>query len=65
MKWARQEANTLAVSTEKRGISAGRAAKCAVSGANTSFVHGIAMIMRLPLSDDEKADAVRRLLAGE
>lgn len=37
--------------------------KCAVNTGD-SFAQAVAAIMALPLSDGEKAEAVRRLLAG-
>ncbi len=46
----------------KPGAGAGATAGGSATG--TGFADAIAAIMRLPLSDDEKAEAVRRLLAA-
>jgi hypothetical protein len=45
----------------KTGVPAEGAAKSAASGAD-SFAEAVAGIMRLPLTDAERAEAVRRLL---
>jgi hypothetical protein len=62
-KWAIQEANTTGVSTENQHIPSTGAEKGAENRAG-SFVAAVAAVMSLPLSDSEKAEAVRRLLAG-
>ncbi len=38
---------------------------CTVPAATDGFAEAVQAIMRLPLSDDEKAEALRRLLASE
>ena len=43
--------------TEKRGTDSG------TLGGDSSFADAVAAVMRLPLSDAEKAEAVRRLLS--
>jgi hypothetical protein len=45
--------------TEKRGTKSG------TLGGDSGFADAVAAVMRLPLSDAEKAEAVRRLLAGK
>ena len=64
-EWAIQAQNTPPVSTEKQHVSKIRAAKSAVEGGNPDFAAALAMIAALPLTPAEKADAVRRLLAGK
>ena len=61
-KWALQDQNTPTISEEKPQIPEVGAAKSAVIGGD-SFAEAVAGIMRLPLTDAEKAEAVRRLLA--
>ena len=64
-KWARQDANTSSIPVEKHHISEVGAAKGAVKAPDLSFVAAVTGIMALPLTDAEKADAVRRLLGGK
>lgn len=49
----------------KAGISEAGAAKSAADSGDSSFAEAIKTIMALPLSDAEKAQAVRRLLAQQ
>lgn len=60
--WARRDSNPLPIPQQKGPIQDIGAAKGASSGAD-SFAEAVAGIMRLPLSDTDKAEAVRRLLA--
>ncbi len=60
--WARRDSNPLPIPQQKGPIQDIGASKSAASGAD-SFAEAIAGIMHLPLSDADKAEAVRRLLA--
>ncbi len=73
--WAIQDPNTPAVYREKPHVSTGGAAKSAAenavnqteSPADSTGEHSreaAAMLARLPLTDAERAEAIRRLLAG-
>ena len=62
-EWARDDSNTSPVSTEKTAIPNIGAVKGAVIQGD-SFAQAVAAVMGLPLSDGEKAEAIRRLLAG-
>ena len=62
-KWARLDSTTPAVSPEKKRIQPSGAVKGAADSTVDGFATSIAAIMALPLSDTEKAEAVRRLLA--
>jgi hypothetical protein len=62
LKWAIQDQNTSQVSIEKRDISQIGAVKGAAFGTDSRFADAVAAVMRLPLSDAEKAEGVRRLL---
>jgi len=64
-KWAIQGENTPADRSANPQNSEIGAAKRAASGGSATFGDAVAAIMRLPLSDVEKADAVRRLLAAD
>lgn len=61
-KWAIQAPNTPQLSPEKQQIPQRGAVKGAASGEDSSFAVAVTSIMQLPLSDSEKAEAVRRLL---
>jgi len=61
-KWAIQAQNTLLVSAEKPINSTQGAAKSAANSEGNRFTAAIAAIMMLPLTDQEKTEAVRRLL---
>jgi hypothetical protein len=65
LKRSRQEPNTPPLSAEKQHISQVGAAKGAVENADSHFAAAVAGIMGLPLTDAEKAEAIRRLLAGK
>jgi hypothetical protein len=52
----------VAFSSENLGIEAGRGTASGTVGADLDLKAALAMIERLPLSDEEKAQAVRRLL---
>jgi hypothetical protein len=59
--WAQQDSNTPTVSLEKpQSAPAGTVKRPAFGG--DSFAEAVAAIMRLPLTDAERAEAVRRLL---
>jgi hypothetical protein len=60
--WAIQDLNGYPKPQQNLTTQDTGAAKCAASGAD-SFADAVQSIMRLPLSDSEKAEAVRRLLA--
>jgi hypothetical protein len=60
-QWAVQGQNTPPVSTENQQISTHGAVNRAANPSN-SFAEAMAAIMPLPLSDAEKAEAIRRLL---
>jgi hypothetical protein len=53
----------LAKMPEKQGTLTERGTESGTAGGNSSFADSVAALMRLPLSDTEKAEAVRRLLA--
>lgn len=76
--WALQETNTSDISREKPQSPEAGAVKSAASeaktppagtdeggGAGTDFAEALAMIARLPITDAERADTVRRLLEGQ
>jgi hypothetical protein len=65
LKWAIQGENTPAISAEKQQVSQVGAVKGAVKSDETGFASAVAAIMSLPLSDAEKAEAVRRLLGAK
>jgi len=48
----------------KQGIPSERGTESGTLGGVLGFAEAVAAVMRLPLSDGEKAEAVRRLLAG-
>jgi len=50
------------VSAEKQGVREQRGINFGTLGGDCGFAEAVAAIMRLPLSDAEKAEAVRRLL---
>tara|TARA_Y100001954_G_C15745087_1_gene570607 strand:- start:182 stop:376 length:195 start_codon:yes stop_codon:yes gene_type:complete len=62
LKWAIQGSNNPAKTPEKPHIQDAGAAKSAAVTDQAGFADAIQAIMTLPLSDTEKADAVRRLL---
>ena len=64
-KWTVQDSNTPRETAKKPHISKTGAAKCAAENGNSDFAQAVAAIMALPLTDAEKAQAVRRLLAGQ
>ena len=47
---------------EKLGVTAKRGTESGTLGGDLGFADAVAAVMRLPLSDAEKAEAVRRLL---
>jgi hypothetical protein len=47
---------------EKQGVAAQRGTEYGTVGGNSGFAEATGSIMQLPLSDAEKAEAVRRLL---
>jgi hypothetical protein len=63
-QWARQDQNTSPVSAKKRQNGMKGAAKSA-AGLACPFAAAIAAIVTLPLTEAEKADAVRKLLGRE
>ena len=73
VKWAVQDLNTPTKTRGKPHISKAGAAKSAASEsksadsdtADGNFAEALVMIARLPLSDAEKAEAVRRLLEAK
>jgi hypothetical protein len=62
--WAAQDSNTPRETSGKPHTPPTGAAKSAASGGD-SFAEAVAAIMRLPLTDPERAEAVRRLLADQ
>jgi hypothetical protein len=64
-EWARQGSHTSLNSPQKQDIPGTGAAKCAAPSAQAGFANAVAAITHLPLSDEEKAAAVRRLLADK
>ena len=50
---------------EKRGMRERRGTQSGTVGDDSVFAEAMAAVMRLPLSDAEKAEAVRRLLAAK
>jgi hypothetical protein len=60
--WAVVDSNTPAIITEKPQVADTGAVKSAAFEGD-SFAQAVAAVMRLPLSESEKAEAVRRLLA--
>jgi hypothetical protein len=50
---------------EKRGVTEERGTKSGTLARDSSFTAAMAALMRLPLSDAEKAQVVRRLLSAE
>jgi hypothetical protein len=62
LKWAIQDHNNATESAEKQHTRKTGAAKGAADRRNSGFAEAIQAILSLPLSDAEKADAVRRLL---
>jgi hypothetical protein len=60
-----QDQNTPPIFGQKQQIFESGAVKSAASDGNSTFADAIAAIMALPLTDAEKAEAVRRLLAGK
>jgi hypothetical protein len=63
-KWAIQGSNTPSKPPEKQQIQKAGAVKCAVDSGDSAFTSVIASIMALPLTDAEKAQAVRRLMSN-
>jgi hypothetical protein len=63
--WAIQVQNNQQVSTEKPKKPNEGAAKGAADSPRSDFAAAVAAIMSLPLTNMEKAKAVRRLLAAE
>ena|GEM_PF-4492412 len=61
--WAMRDSHSLNINGEKQGVCNQSAAKSAVNP--NHFTEAIMSIMRLPLSDAEKAEAVRLLLRGD
>jgi hypothetical protein len=49
-------------STEKQELTDKRGTESGTVGGDSGFADAVAAVMRLPLSDAEKAEAVRRLL---
>jgi len=47
---------------EKQGVTEKRGTESGTVGGDSAFAEAVAAVMRLPLSDVEKAEAVRRLL---
>ena len=64
-QWAIQDSHTPPVSAEKQQVSRAGAVKSAAKTADPDLVAAVAGIMALPLTANEKAEAVRRLLAGK
>src|SRR5262245_27304213 len=60
--WTGWGSNVPGIRRDKQGVSGEGAAKSAANPGN--FAEAVASIMRLPLTDSEKAEAVRRLLAA-
>jgi hypothetical protein len=60
--WARKDQNTPRISREIQHFSKAGAVKGAADSADSGFTAAISAIMSLPLTDAEKAEAVRRLL---
>ncbi len=63
--WALQDQNTPQDSSEKPHIPQAGAVESAEEKADSGFAAAVTAIMGLPLTDAEKAEAVRRLLAGK
>ena len=72
VKWAILAQNTPAETREKPQFTGGGAAKSAADSADSvsptpttasAFAEAVVMLARLPLTDEERAEAVRRLLA--
>lgn len=64
VKWAVQDSNSAAIPAEKPHTSTPGAAKSAADTGDSDLTEALAMIARLPLTDAEKAEAVRQLLKG-
>jgi len=64
-QWAIRDQNTPTISPEKQHVSQAGAVKGAAENGDSGFTVAITAIMALPLTDNEKAEAVRRLLAGK
>lgn len=62
--WAIQDRNTPEVSTEKSNVSSEGAVKGAANPEDSDFAAMIRAILSLPLTETEKAQAIRRLLSG-
>jgi hypothetical protein len=65
LQWALQAPNTPPISAEKQQVSPTDTSKNAAPAPETNFAAAVASIMALPLTDSEKAEAVRRLLRGK
>jgi len=52
----------LSETPEKQGVGQQGGAESGALGGDSGFADAVAAVMRLPLSDGEKAQAVRRLL---
>ena len=63
-EWPLSESNTLRESPEMSTIRLRGGAESGALGDDSGFADAVAAVMRLPLSDTEKAEAVRRMLAG-
>jgi hypothetical protein len=47
---------------KKQGVTKKRGTESGTLGVNSGFADAVAAVMRLPLSDAEKAEAIRRLM---
>jgi hypothetical protein len=65
VEWAWQDSNDPTESAGKPAIPGQGAAKSAANASKSGFSDAVRAIMALPLTDAEKADAVRRLLNQE
>lgn len=62
-EWAVQDENTPPLSSEKSSMGNTGAVKSAADKVPIGFVAAVAAIVALPLTDSEKAEAIRRLIA--
>ena len=61
-QWPLSESNTSPDAAEKQGVTDQPGTESGTVGGDLGFVEAIASLMQLPLSDGEKAEALRRLL---
>ncbi len=65
-KWAREDSNNPTDCSEKPHTEPTGAAKSAADSGDLAFAEAIRAVMALPgLTEDERAEAIRRLLNGK